>query len=359
VTRIAVVDIGTNSTRLMIGDVEARRMTSQLIRLSTVTRLGAGVDSNGRLNPEAMERTYATLDGYTEEIERHHADRKVAVLTSAVRDAANGHEFAQTVAERYGLEPHVLTGDDEARLTYLGATSERDPGDRAPSEATTSDRDPDARATSERDSTNRATSERDPHGATPRLIDRNNGTPTLVIDIGGGSTELVIGAARRITFHVSTQAGVVRQTERYLDTDPPTGQEQDELAKDVAHILEDGVPEPMRRAVQHAIAVAGTATSLGAIAQDLEPYDPDKVHGYVLSRDECARILTRLAALPVAERREVRGLHPDRAPTIVAGVIILLEVLKLFGLDRVEVSENDILRGAALEFATDPRDPVA
>ena len=116
-------------------------------------------------------------------------------------------------------------------------------------------------------------------------------------------------------------------------------------------IFERGVPEEHRRAVGHAIAVAGTATSLGAIAQELEPYDPEKVHGYLLSVGECERILERLAAVPLQQRREVRGLHPDRAPTIVAGVIILLEALHLFGLERVEVSEHDILRGAVLGLA--------
>lgn len=305
--RVAVVDIGTNSTRLLIGDVQDGRMTSERVRQSTVTRLGQGVDATGRLDEQAMQRTYDTIAEYRHLIQRHHADRQLAILTSAVRDAANGHEFAQTVAERYELEPHILTGDDEARLTFLGATSERDSRD-----------------------------------------------PTLVIDIGGGSTELVIGAGRDITFHVSTQAGVVRQSERHLRNDPPTAAEQEELARDVVKIIEQGVPREQRRTVQNAIAVAGTATSLAAIAQSLDPYDPERVHGYVIDREACRQILARLAAMPLADRREVRGLHPDRAPTIVAGVIILLEVLELFGIPRVEVSEHDILRGAALEFASGP-----
>jgi exopolyphosphatase/guanosine-5'-triphosphate,3'-diphosphate pyrophosphatase len=312
--RVAVIDIGTNSTRLLIGDVEHGRMTSELLRRSTVTRLGQGVDAAGRLEPEAMARTYTTLAEYRHEIDLHTAERRLAILTSAVRDAANGHAFAHTVADRYDLEPHILTGEDEARLTFLGATSERDPDDQ---------------------------------------------TPTLVIDIGGGSTELVIGTGRRPTFHVSTQAGVVRQTERHLHQDPPPEAEQHELARDVEQIIEHGVPEPQRRAVQHAIAVAGTATSLAAIAQSLDPYDPEKVHGYVIDREECRQILAHLAAIPLAERREVTGLHPDRAPTIVAGVIILLEVLKLFGMAQTEVSENDILRGAALQFSGDTGDLTA
>ena len=302
-TRIAVVDIGTNSTRLLICDREGKRITDELERESTVTRLGAGVDADGRLADESMERVYATLDKYQELIDRHEAKIKIAVLTSAVRDAANGREFAHSVQERYGLEPHVLSGDEEAELTFLGAVSERDPDDQ---------------------------------------------TPTVVVDIGGGSTEIVIGRGHKTTFHVSTQAGVVRQTERHIHDDPPSQEELDETREDVRETLDQGVPEEQRRAVEQVIAVAGTATSLGAIAQELEPYDPEKVHGYRLDRSECEAILERLASIPLDERRKVPGLHPDRAPTIVAGVIILIEVLDLFGLDALEVSEHDILRGAAL-----------
>jgi exopolyphosphatase/guanosine-5'-triphosphate,3'-diphosphate pyrophosphatase len=227
----------------------------------------------------------------------------VAVLTSAVRDSANGEEFADTVRTRYGLEPHVLTGDQEAEMTFRGATSERDPDDIA---------------------------------------------PTLVFDIGGGSTEIVIGAGTEVAFHVSTQAGVVRQTERHLHGDPPDEAEQAELSADVREILDAAVPVDRRQRVSRGIGVAGTATSLAAIAQSLDPYDPERVHGYILDAEEAERILKRLAGLPLAQRREVAGLHPDRAPTIIAGVLIFRQVLALFGLEQVEISEHDILRGAAL-----------
>jgi exopolyphosphatase/guanosine-5'-triphosphate,3'-diphosphate pyrophosphatase len=301
--RRAVVDIGTNSTRLLIADVADGRVEDVLERRTEITRLGAGVDADGHLSEEAMGRVYAVLDRYRELIDRHATEDAVAVLTSAVRDAANGGEFADAVRDRWGIRPFVLSGDDEARLTFLGATSERDPDD---------------------------------------------ATPTLVIDIGGGSTEYVIGTGREMSFHVSNQAGVVRQTERHLHTDPPTADELSALAADARQILTGGVPEAWRGAVGHAIAVAGTATSLASIAQELEPYDPDRVEGYVVSVGECRRILERLSALTLPERRQVKGLHPDRAPTIVAGVIILLETLDLFGLEQAEVSEHDILRGAAL-----------
>ena len=311
--RVAVVDIGSNSTRLLIADVEGEggaegtsRVTQELVRRTSITRLGAGVDANGRLSGDAIERVDKTLDEYRDLIDRQDVDNAIAVLTSAVRDASNGQEFAHTVNARYGLTPYILPGEEEARLTFLGATSERDPDDR---------------------------------------------TPTVVIDIGGGSTEFVIGVGREATFHVSTQAGVVRQTERHLHTDPPTHEEIVELETEVAGIIEAAVPSERRIAVEHAIAVAGTATSLAAIAQELDPYDPARVHGYRLTRQECERILQRLAALPLDQRRQVKGLHPDRAPTIVAGVGILLASLELFDLHELEVSEHDILRGAAIALA--------
>jgi exopolyphosphatase/guanosine-5'-triphosphate,3'-diphosphate pyrophosphatase len=268
-----------------------------------VTRLGAGVDRDGRLADDSMQRVYDVLDGYREEIEDHHCESAVAVLTSAVRDSANGEQFAAEIRDRYSIEPHILSGDEEAQLTYLGATSERDPRDR---------------------------------------------TPTLVLDIGGGSTEMIIGEGGEVGFHVSTQAGVVRQTERHLADDPPTAAEVDALIADVAEIVSDAVPADEREHIRQGIAVAGTATSLAAIAQSLEPYDPERVEGYRMTRTECERILDRLSAMPLAQRREVAGLHPDRAPTIIAGVLIFAEVVRMFGLDEIEVSEHDILRGAAL-----------
>ncbi len=302
---VAVVDLGSNSTRLLIAELSDGRVVDELERRTTVTRLGAGVDACGRLDEAAIERVCATLDEYRALIDAAGLDRAVAVLTSAVRDASNGRAFAARIAERYRLDAHVLTGDEEARMTYLGATSERDPDDR---------------------------------------------TPTLVIDIGGGSTELVIGTGHKAGFHVSTQAGVVRQSERHIHTDPPTSEELDAVAGDVRGIIADAVPEAQRRAVAHAIAVAGTPTSLAAIAQRLDPYDPARVQGYELDARERDRILTELRELPLEQRQAVPGLHPGRAATILPGIVILAEVMGLFGLETIEVSEHDILRGAALEL---------
>jgi len=302
--RIAVADIGTNSTRLLVADVQDGRVTRELVRRSEVTRLGEGVDATGRLGDMPMERVFGVLELYRRTADELEADARIGVLTSAVRDAANGAEFTTAVRERFGFDARTITGDLEAELTFSGATSERDPADR---------------------------------------------TALVVIDIGGGSTELVEGAGGTMEFHVSTQAGVVRQTERHLHSDPPSAHEIHALGTEVRGIFVDVVPEAVLDKVQAGIAVAGTATSCAAIAQSLEPYDPAKVHGYVLERSELDVLLERLAALPLADRREVRGLHPDRAPTIVAGVTILQQALDAFALERVDVSEHDILRGAALK----------
>jgi exopolyphosphatase/guanosine-5'-triphosphate,3'-diphosphate pyrophosphatase len=308
--RVAVVDIGTNSTRLLIAEVEDGNITAELVRESRVTRLGQGVDKTGRLADEAMERVFAVLEDYASLIDEYAVETTTAVLTSAVRDAANGDEFTRVVRERFGLDAHTIPGSEEAQLTFLGATSERD-------------LDPDA-------------------------------GDVVVIDIGGGSTELVVGRGREVTFFVSMQAGVVRQTERHLHHDPPLPEELDELIADVRATIEREVPPDVREHVVAGIAVAGTATSVAAIDLGLEPYDPARVHGYVLTPEILDRELERLAGMPNEERRDVPGLHPDRAPTIVAGVAMLREVLRAFALDRVEVSEHDILRGAALRRATTP-----
>ena len=310
--RVAVVDIGTNSTRLLLADVEPDGTLEQLHRESIVTRLGDRVDATGRLSDEAIGRVFDTLAHYRELIDRHGAQATTAVLTSAVRDAANGAEFADRVRRDYGLDARTIGGDEEAELTFAGATSER----------------------------------------------RDNGARLAVVDIGGGSTEFVIGRGDVVDFHVSTQAGVVRQTERHLRGDPPARADVDALRAEVAQIIASAVPRAVREDVSDVIAVAGTATSCAAIEIALEPYDPARVHGHILTRATAERILEQMLALTDDERRTVRGLHPDRAPTIVAGVAMLLEVFDAFGVQRLEVSEHDILRGAALRLAAGAHDPV-
>ncbi len=304
--RVAVVDIGTNSTRLLVADVTPDGGFTELDRRTTVTRLGHGVDASGSLDPAAIDRVLDTLSVYRRSIDEHEATETMAVLTSAVRDATNGSEFAARVRDEFGLDAQTLTGDEEAQLTFLGATSSRD--EEAP-------------------------------------------TPIVVIDIGGGSTEFVVGERGRVAFHVSTQAGSVRQGERFVHHDPPEREELASLAEEVRGIFRGAVPAEQRGTVVAGVAVAGTATQLAAIDQGLEPYDPERVHGYRLDEGACERILAQLAQLSAAERGEVPGLDPARAPTIIVGTLLMLEAMRAFGLETVEVSEHDILRGAALRRA--------
>jgi exopolyphosphatase/guanosine-5'-triphosphate,3'-diphosphate pyrophosphatase len=301
VTRIAVVDIGTNSTRLLVAEVGDDGLR-ELARDSIVTRLGEGVDASGRLGDGPQARVFAALDRFAEQIEHHDATIRTAVMTSAVRDAANGAEFAAIVRDRYGLVGATLSGDEEARLTSLGATATRDGGE-----------------------------------------------TVLVIDIGGGSTELVVGTSAELVFHTSTQVGVVRHSERHLHSDPPTAAELAALADDARAAIEAAVPGDVRERPAVAIGVGGTATQLASIDLGLGKHDRDRVEGHAISRERLEELRDRLAALPLAERREVRGLDPARAPTIVAGAVILREVLGAFALDGFEASERDILWGVALD----------
>ncbi len=303
--RVAVVDIGTNSTRLLIADVQADGQVRELVRRSVVTRLGAGVDATGELQPGPMDRVCAVLAEYRQAIDEHDVQRNLAVLTSAVRDATNGGGFTARVRDDYGLDARTLGGDEEAALTFRGATSERIAG----------------------------------------------GEPIVVIDIGGGSSEFIIGEGRVASFHVSTQAGVVRMSERHIHTDPPRPEELQELEADTHAVFLAALPAAQRARVTAGVAVAGTATSAAAMELELDPYDPERVHGHVLLLATVELLLARLADMTNERRREVAGLQPDRAPTIVAGMILLAEAMRAFGLDSVEVSEHDILRGGALRLA--------
>jgi exopolyphosphatase/guanosine-5'-triphosphate,3'-diphosphate pyrophosphatase len=175
--------------------------------------------------------------------------------------------------------------------------------------------------------------------------------PTVVIDIGGGSTEFIVGVGRTAGFHVSLPVGVVRMSERHIHSDPPSPGELQELARDVRGTLEQGLPAEERAPVRHGIAVAGTATSAAAIDQELDPYDPARVHGYRLLLATVELLLARLAEMDEEQRRRIVGLNPDRAPTIVAGMVVLSEAMRAFGLEQVEVSEHDILYGGALRLA--------
>jgi exopolyphosphatase/guanosine-5'-triphosphate,3'-diphosphate pyrophosphatase len=309
--RVAAIDIGTNSTRLLIAEVDRESgALEELLRRSQVTRLGDGVDSSGSLSQTAIERVLGTLGEYREAMDGHDCEANLAVLTSAVREAANGESFAARVRDDFGLDARVLSGEEEAQLTFLGAMS-------------------------------------------GQPVQRGSAAiePTVVIDIGGGSTEFVVGVGRSAGFHVSLPVGVVRMSERHIHTDPPAPAELQQLAADVRATFLDGLPTVERAPVKRGIAVAGTATSAASIDLELDPYDPARVHGHTLLLGTVELLLARLADMSEEQRRKVVGLHPDRAPTIVAGMIVLSEAMRAFSLEQVEVSEHDILHGAALRLA--------
>ena len=292
--------MGTNSTRLLIADVVDGRVR-EIERRSTVTRLGRGVDTSGQLSAEAIDDVCEAVGAYLPELERHGVERVRAIATSAVRDAANRDMFLAELRERFALDTEILDGAEEARLTYLGAYAERPPAEK-----------------------------------------------TMVVDIGGGSTELVIGDGPDVGFSASLQAGTVRHTERHLAHDPPEAAELEQLAGDVSVLIDGALEGAAFARANYGIGVAGTPTSLAAIDQKLDPYDPELVHGYRLSLESIQRMLALLASKPLAERVQIVGLHEGRAPTIVAGVVILIQVMRAFGLSEIEVSEHDILWGAAL-----------
>ena len=300
----AAVDIGTNSTRLLVCSVTrapdgGRPQIADLERHSIVTRLGDGVDSSGTLSADAMERVLTVLEDYRKIIDLYPVKQPTGVLTSAGRDAANGQDLCAQILDRTEIQVRLIGGDEEANLSFAGATSE------VPSD----------------------------------------GRTLLVVDVGGGSTELITGTVGHVDFHTSLDAGVVRHSERYLHSDPPTEEELEDAAREIRTLLDSIVPIGVRESVDVCIAVAGTATTLSAIDQELEPYDPNRVHGATVDFERSRQILDRIASLPLNERREVAGLHPDRAPTAVAGAVILCEVLDFFELDEFEASEHDLLRG--------------
>jgi exopolyphosphatase/guanosine-5'-triphosphate,3'-diphosphate pyrophosphatase len=294
--RVAAIDLGTNTTRLIVADVTDGTVDA-ILRRTTITRLGEGVDSRRRLLPLPIARVRNCLADYRRELESLVAERALVVATSAVRDAENGEAFLGEIEWSYGFTTRLLSGEEEADLTLRGVGE----------------------------------------------VDGE----TVVIDIGGGSTELIVAGER-----VSTELGSVRLTERFLGSDPPTAGELEELARAVRSALEE---EDL--SAKRGIGVAGTVTSLAALDLGLVEYDADRVHGHRLAQDAVRAQLERLAALPLAERREVPGLEPERAPVIVAGAEILLEVMRHLGLAEIEVSERDLLDGAALEAAKLP-EPV-
>ena len=305
-TRVAAVDIGTNSTRLLVADVTDGSV-ADVERETRVTRLGEGVDRRRRLLPVPIARTRNVLADYRRALESLGAERTLAIATSAFRDAENGEAFLGEIEWSYGFTTRLLSGHDEALMMFRGVTSGRE-----------------LRA------------------------------GTVIVDVGGGSTELVAAEPDGVRWHESLDIGSVRLTERFLHGDPPTPAELDACAGAVRALLAERVPDEVRERTASAIGVAGTITSIAALALGLEEYDRERVHGFELAADALAEQLDRLASVPLAERRRLRPLDPERAPVIVAGAVIAHETLSFFGVDVLEISERDILDGAALAAADLP-----
>ena len=310
--RVAAVDCGTNSIRLLIADVDPDRATlTDVDRRMEIVRLGQGVDTTGRLAPDALDRTLTALSGYAALVAAQGAEAVRMVATSATRDAANADEFVRRVTEILGTGPEVLSGDGEARLSFLGATAELGP--QVPS-------------------------------------------PYLVVDIGGGSTEFVLGADGEVTSALSVDIGCVRMTERHLRADPPTGPQIAAATADIDAALTSAAAVVDATQARTLVGLAGSVTTVAGIALDLPGYEPERLHHARISAAQVHEVTTRLLAQTRAERARIPVMHPGRIDVIGAGALILDRLMIQLGLAEVLVSEHDILDGIAWSIATP--DPV-
>lgn len=299
--RVAAIDVGTNSTRLLVAE-EAPGGFRPVDRRMVITRLGQGVDSRRVLAPEALDRTLSTIADYAAICGELDVTKMRVTGTSAVRDAVNRADFFEGVRMLTGKEPELLSGDEEARATFLGT-----------------------------------------------LSDLNESGPVLVIDIGGGSTELIVGTGRPERL-VSLDVGCVRMLEKHLASDPPAADELAALRAEVTALLDDvkgdlAVPQGVR-----AIGVAGTVTQLAALKAGLPVYDPDVTHHLLLSHGDVRRLARRLGSLTYAQRVRTKALERGRADVIVAGAEILLVILEVFDIAELLVSERDILEGLVIQL---------
>ncbi|MEV6018870.1 Ppx/GppA phosphatase family protein [Streptomyces sp. f51] len=312
-TRVAAVDCGTNSIRLLVADVDpSTGELADLDRRMTIVRLGQGVDRTGRLAPEALERTFAACRAYADVIKEHGAERLRFVATSASRDAENRDEFVRGVLDILGVEPEVVTGDQEAEFSFTGATRE--------------------------------------------LTGRDDlALPYLVVDIGGGSTEFVVGddhvrAAR------SVDVGCVRMTERHLVhdgvvSDPPTAEQVAAMRADIEAALDLAEETVPLREARTLVGLAGSVTTIAAIALGLDAYDSERIHHSRVSLARVREITEWLLRSTHAERAAIGSMHPGRVDVIGAGALVLLSIMERTGAEEVVVSEHDILDGIAFKAA--------
>ena len=314
VRRVAAIDCGTNSIRLLVADVPAEGPHRDVLRRMEVVRLGQGVDATGRLAPEAIERTRLVLAEYAAAVRDLGADDVRMVATSATRDAANRGDFEAMVQATLGRLPDVVTGREEAELSSLGAT-----GSLAAAAAA--------------------------HGAAPPR------PPYLVVDIGGGSTEFVLGDGTGVRAARSVDIGCVRLTERHLHSDPPTAKEVHRTRSDVRAALAEVTAEVPVREAATLVGLAGSVTTVAALALHLPAYDAAAIHGSRISADSVREVTADLLAAPRSRRAAMPVMHPGRVDVIGAGALVLQVVMDELGFDEVVVSEHDILDGIALGLA--------
>ena len=300
---VASIDIGTNSTRVLVARPVDGRLDI-LDRRNTITRLGQNVGSTGRLADEAVERTLACLRDYRAVLDEHGVERVRVAATSASRDAANRDEFFDAVEEVVGVRPELLSGDEEGRMSFLGATGDLDP----------------ARG------------------------------PFLIVDIGGGSTEFILGTDH-VESVISVDVGCVRLTEKFLDHDPPLPEELTACISFADAYLDDVVREiPGTAEASTLVGLAGTITTVAAVEIGLATYDRDAIHHFVLTRDAAEDVFRTLATEALADRIHNPGLEEARADVIVGGCCVLVALFRRFGFDEMIVSEADILDGLALSL---------
>ena len=297
---LAGIDCGTNSTRLLVADESGATVE----RLMRITRLGQGVDATGRLAPEAIARTVAVLEEYRTVLDRFGVEQVRMTATSAARDASNRDDFFTAARAAVGVTPELLGGDEEARLSFLGATSELDPSD----------------------------------------------GPFLVVDIGGGSTEFAVGSTEPDGV-LSTDIGCVRITEKFLHTDPPAAEELSQAFDVVRGHLDDVARViPSVADVRRFVGLAGTVTTMAAVELGLADYDRDRIHHFVLTRAAAEDVFRTLATESRRRRIHNPGLEEARADVIVGGAVIVCAIMRYFALDECLVSEADILDGLVLSL---------
>ncbi len=309
-TRLAAVDIGTNTIRLLVADVLTDGTKADVVRRVTITRLGQGLGESGMFKPEAVVRTLETLAAYSDEIGELGVEAVKVVATSAARDAGNSGEFLEAAGNILGTAATVVSGETEASFAFLGATFDfpfKDPDE-----------------------------------------------PVVVFDVGGGSTEVISGRGKTMQRAVSLDIGSVRLTELFVRNDPPTGVEVDKIQERARVEIEEGL-EKLAPVVKDSviIGVAGTVTTIKAVDLELDPYDPARVHLSVLTGAGVNKVLMKFLMLPLAERLELPGLEPKRADVIIAGTIITEAVLDALGAPGFTVSEHDIIDGTLLSLAAE------